>query len=136
MIVYLTVMIAVGLGPVIKYRSLPKSRLLLIFYSELSTGPLVPALIGGITNALILPLFIFSAGPVSGGHLNPTITIATFFTRLSTFPRALLYVIFQTGGAGLAGLLVRASLGTREVSICLGSEVWTNSGSGKWEAAR
>jgi glycerol uptake facilitator-like aquaporin len=74
-------------------------------------------LVAGASNAILLSLFIFAAGPVSGGHLNPTITIATFLSRLSTFPRAVLYVAFQVGGAGLGGLLVRASLDTRNVSL-------------------
>ncbi|KAJ5496976.1 hypothetical protein N7463_008963 [Penicillium fimorum] len=84
---------------------------------QLDTGPVVPSLIGGLLNALTLPLFIFAAGPVSGGHVNPTITIATFFARLSTFPRSILYVSFQLLGATVAGYLLRSSLDTRSFII-------------------
>lgn len=77
---------------------------------------MVPSLIGGLLNILTLPLFIFAAGPVSGGHVNPTITIATFFARLSTFPRSILYVSFQLLGATVAGYLLRSSFDTRSVS--------------------
>lgn len=73
-------------------------------------GPLV----GGITNWFLLTLFIFSFGAVSGGHLNPTITIATFFAQLCSLPRLVLYIGFQTAGAALAGLLAWAALGTRD----------------------
>ena len=76
----------------------------------------MPPLIGGITNAILLSLFIFSASPVSGGHLNPLITLATFFARLTTFPRMVIYITFQLSGASLAGLLVRASMDSRNWS--------------------
>lgn len=63
----------------------------------------------------VLPLFIYTAGPVSGAHLNPTITMATFFGRLTTLARCTLYIAFQIFGAAIAGWLVRASLDTRSV---------------------
>ncbi|KAK7415031.1 hypothetical protein QQX98_006169 [Neonectria punicea] len=73
-------------------------------------GPLV----GGLTNFLFLSLFISAFGAVSGAHFNPLITVATFFARLCSLPRMILYVVFQLGGSTLAGLLVRASYGTRD----------------------
>ncbi|CAG8094754.1 unnamed protein product [Penicillium olsonii] len=80
-----------------------------------ATGALVPSLLGAVTAILVLPLLIFATGPVSGAHLNPTITIATFFARLATLPRCILYIGFQTLGATIAGLLLRASFDTRSV---------------------
>ncbi|KUM66008.1 hypothetical protein ACN42_g1110 [Penicillium freii] len=85
--------------------------------STFSTGALVPSLLGGLTASLVLPLFIFATGPVSGAHLNPTITIATFFGRLATLPRCILYIGFQTFGGAMAGLLLRASFDTRSFSV-------------------
>ncbi|KAM3448359.1 hypothetical protein MY3296_007893 [Beauveria thailandica] len=84
---------------------------------DLPTGPVVPGLIGGAIVILLLPLFIFTLGPVSGGHLNPMVTIATFFSRLTTFPRCVLYVAFQTFGSAIAGWLARASLDTRSFIV-------------------
>jgi glycerol uptake facilitator-like aquaporin len=78
-----------------------------------STTRFLGALVGGVSNFILLSLFIFAFSPVSGGHLNPNITIATFFARLTSFPRMVLYVAFQTIGATLAGLLIRAAYGTR-----------------------
>ena len=69
---------------------------------------------GGVSNFILLSLFIFTFSPVSGGHLNPNITIATFFARLTSFPRMVLYVAFQTAGGCLGGLLVRAAYGSRD----------------------
>jgi glycerol uptake facilitator-like aquaporin len=76
-------------------------------------GPLV----GGVLNFLYLTLFTFCFGAVSGAHLNPTITIATLFARLCSFPRAVLYIAFQTGGGALGGLMARASYGTRDFKV-------------------
>lgn len=78
------------------------------FSTVLFLGPLV----GSITNVIVLSLFIFTFGVISGGHLNPLITIATFMCRLTTLPRLVLYVGFQLCGAILGGMLVRASLNT------------------------
>jgi glycerol uptake facilitator-like aquaporin len=61
-------------------------------------------------NAISLSLLIFSASPISGGHMNPLISISTFFGRLTTLPRTVLYVLFQTAGATIAGLLIRTAL--------------------------
>ena len=100
MLTWITCMFSVGLGAVAK---------------ELSTGPLVPNIVGNVVNAINLALFIFAAGPPSGGHINPTISIATFLLGLATLPRVVLYVLFQTAGASLGGLLTRAALGTSDV---------------------
>ncbi|PSN67864.1 aquaporin-like protein, partial [Corynespora cassiicola Philippines] len=100
--IYLSGLIAVGLGPA---------------GTATSLGPITPAIFGAITNFLLISLFIFAGGPVSGGHFNPLITISTFTARLSIFPRTILYVFFQCAGAVVAGFLVRASLGTPAESL-------------------
>jgi glycerol uptake facilitator-like aquaporin len=56
---------------------------------------------------------IFSFGAISGAHFSPLITLGTFFARLTTFPRLVIYVFAQTSGGALAGLLLRASANTR-----------------------
>lgn len=84
-----------------------------VFGTVLFLGPLV----GSITNVIVISLFVFTFGIVSGGHLNPLITIATFFARLTTLPRMVLYVGFQISGAVLAGLLVRASMNSTNFKV-------------------
>lgn len=69
-----------------------------LLISDFSSGAVFPTLLGAVTNTVTLALMIFVAGPVSGGHINPLITISIFFGRLATFPRAILYVLFQTIG--------------------------------------
>ena len=46
----------------------------------------VPAYVG-VTNIVLLSVFIMAAAPASGGHLNPLITYSTMLTGLSGFAR-------------------------------------------------
>ena len=94
--IYLSGLISLGLAPAVTATSL---------------GPIVPAMIGSVTTLILLPLFIFAGGPISGGHFNPFITMSTFCAKLSSFPRTMLYIPSQCIGAVIAGFLVRASLG-------------------------
>ncbi|KAJ5973378.1 MIP transporter [Penicillium waksmanii] len=74
-------------------------------------------LFGGITNLLLTPLLIYTFSPSSGGHISPTITLATFFARIISFPRMILYLAGQTLGGALAGLLLNSAYGTREFTV-------------------
>jgi glycerol uptake facilitator-like aquaporin len=84
-----------------------------IYFTATFLGPLV----GGITNWLFLTLFIFSFSSVSGAHLNPLITMATFFARLISIPRMVLYLAGQILGGTLAGLMLRTSFGSRNFVV-------------------
>ncbi|KAK3673850.1 hypothetical protein LTR78_006405 [Recurvomyces mirabilis] len=68
-------------------------------------------LYAALFNVVGLTLFIYSAGPASGGHLNPTITMSTFFAGLCTFPRMVLYVSAQCTGAVIGSYWLRLGLG-------------------------
>ena len=117
LLAYLTCFVAIGLGNVVEY-VVPDllAADTVNSYRTFQSGALVPSLLGSVVAMFTLPLFIFAAGPVSGAHLNPTITIATFFGRLATLSRCILYIAFQTFGGALAGWLLRASFNTRSVS--------------------
>lgn len=83
-------------------------------------------LFGALGGFIALGLFTFCLGPVSGAHLSktisssvlmnntnlpdPTITLATFFTGLSTLPRTVLYISAQCIGAIIAGYWLRLGL--------------------------
>jgi len=87
-----------------------------------TTGPFGTAsflgpLIGSVINIIILTLLIYSFGAISGAHMNPLITLGTFFARLTTFPRMVLYIAAQVSGASLAGLLLRAAADTRDFKV-------------------
>lgn len=45
--------------------------------------------------------------------MNPMVSAATFFTRFTTFPRAVLYIIFQMVGATIGAWLIRGSYGSK-----------------------
>lgn len=64
-------------------------------YSILSTKSLVSSIVGAISDAAVLSLFVLTAGPFSGSHVNPAIGFATFLMCLSTFPQTVLYVVFS-----------------------------------------
>jgi glycerol uptake facilitator-like aquaporin len=81
------------------------------------TANFIGPLIGAVTNIIFLTIAIYCFSPISGGHLQPFITIATFMVRLTSFPRMVLYVAFQLGGAAIAGLLLRASWGNRDFKV-------------------
>jgi glycerol uptake facilitator-like aquaporin len=86
-------------------------------FGNFNNAAFIGPVVGGITNWILLTLMTFTFGALSGAHLNPTITLATFFARLCTFPRMVLYVAFQTAGGAIAGLLARASYGTRDFKV-------------------
>jgi hypothetical protein len=96
--VYTSGLVSAGLGSLVEATAL---------------GPVAPAVFGSIVNLVLISLFIFAAGPISGAHLNPLITMSTFTARLSILPRTVLYIILQCLGAVVAGFLLRASLGVR-----------------------
>ncbi|KAF1970211.1 aquaporin-like protein [Bimuria novae-zelandiae CBS 107.79] len=74
-------------------------------------GQVTATVIASLANALLIALFIYGGGPVSGGHFNPLITMGTFVAKLAALPRVVLYVGFQCAGAVVAGFMVRVSLG-------------------------
>ncbi|KAJ4289698.1 hypothetical protein N0V90_011027 [Kalmusia sp. IMI 367209] len=61
--------------------------------TQSSNGPVTSAIIASVANVFLISLFIFGGGPVSGGHFNPLITMATFAAQLAAFPRAVFYVL-------------------------------------------
>jgi hypothetical protein len=60
---------------------------------------------------IVSNVFPDCAGPVTGAHFNPLITMGTFCARLTSLPRMILYIIGQSIGAILGAFMVRASLG-------------------------
>lgn len=65
----------------------------------------------GVSNIVLLSLFIYALAPASGGHINPIITFTTMLTGLTGFARGMLYMVAQLIGAGVAGGLIRGSFG-------------------------
>jgi glycerol uptake facilitator-like aquaporin len=79
--------------------------------TTLRASPMAISLYAALLNTVGLSLFIFAAAPASGGHINPSITMATFFAGLSTLPRSVLYIVAQTLGAIVGGYWLKLGLG-------------------------
>ena len=86
------------------------SGLIDVTLQNLQNPDAIPAYVG-LSNVVLLALFIYATAPGSGGHVNPVISFSTFLTGLTPLPRAVLYMVGQTFGAALAGGLLRGSLG-------------------------
>jgi len=79
--------------------------------SATSLGPVLPVAIAAVAQFLFLTLFIFSLGPVTGSHLSPLISFATFLAKLTSLPRMILYITFQCIGGLVGAFILRAALG-------------------------
>ena len=100
----MSVLIQVFLGGLLSHGLLPLGN-------ATSLGPVLPVGIAAIMQFFTLTLFIFAVGPITGAHFSPLITLATFFTQLTSLPRAVLYIIFQCIGAVIGAFILRGALG-------------------------
>ena len=71
--------------------------LLSVILNARSFGNLAPLTIG-----LALTIAIAIGGAVSGGHFNPAVTLVMFFKDQVSQNDALMYVVAQCAGAGVA----------------------------------
>jgi aquaporin TIP len=60
-----------------------------------------------LANGLVIAVMVSAAGPISGGHINPAVTLGFLVTRRMTAPLAVVYWVAQFGGAVLAALLLK-----------------------------
>jgi aquaporin Z len=58
-------------------------------------------------NGLVIAVMVSAAGPISGGHINPAITLGFLVTRRIAPALAIVYWVAQFGGAILAALLLK-----------------------------
>jgi glycerol uptake facilitator-like aquaporin len=71
--------------------------------------------------ALVLGLFVYSVGHISGTHINPAVTIGAWSIKKIESKDALLYIVFQCIGAGLALLLVSSTVG---MPVLIATNTW------------
>ena len=85
------------------------------------SNPLAVPLIGALVNWISLSLFIYTTAPASGGHINPLITMSTFTSGLSTFPRSILYIVGQCIGSLCGSFILKLGLGGDDYypSVCI-----------------
>lgn len=53
-------------------------------------------------------VLVYNTAGISGGHLNPAVTVALLLARKVTVPRAFMYILAQCSGATLGCLIVKA----------------------------
>jgi aquaporin Z len=58
-------------------------------------------------NGLVIAVMVCAAGPISGGHINPAVTLGFLVTRRIEPLLAVVYWVAQFGGAILAALLLK-----------------------------
>ena len=68
-----------------------------------------------ILAALVLGLFVYSIGNISGTHINPAVTIGLWSIGRIKPKEALMYIIAQFIGAGVALYVAKFSMGTAPV---------------------
>jgi glycerol uptake facilitator-like aquaporin len=82
------------------------------------------AIHAALASGLGLATVHFAMRHVSGGHLNPAVTVAMATTRRTSIVRALIYIIAQCAGAALGALTV-AALTPRDTRGLLGATTLT-----------
>ena len=60
-----------------------------------------------LAHALVLSVMITATMSISGGHMNPAVTLALLAVRRITLQTALVYIVAQLIGAVLAGLALK-----------------------------
>jgi glycerol uptake facilitator-like aquaporin len=71
--------------------------------------------------ALVLGLFVYSVGHISGTHINPAVTIGAWSIKKIESKDAILYIVSQCIGAGLALLLVSSTVG---MPVLIATNTW------------
>ncbi|KIV90894.1 hypothetical protein PV10_05498 [Exophiala mesophila] len=91
-----------------------------------SLGPVTPVAFASVIQVFVIALFVYSTGPLTGGHLNPLITMGTFFAGLSSLPRTVLYIVFQCAGAIIGSLIFRESIGASPADLVVVPGCWVD----------
>ena len=100
---------------------------------NLGTGELTASrlMVIALAHGLAIALLVAATARVSGGHINPAVTVAALATGKIGLPKGLLYIVAQLGGAIIGALLIMAVVsgdGGSLGSHSLGSDV--NAGEG------
>lgn len=103
-------------------------------------GSFLFAFLGGAAgsaaaNGLTLAALIYATANVSGGHLNPAVTISTVMTGHTSGSRAIFYVTAQVVGAILAAVMHRLLLPSAEWHVgCFAPHELSLAQAAGWEA--
>lgn len=79
-----------------------------IVISTIETDVKMPNLILSILLAIIIAILLLAVHPVSGGHINPSISFSAALVGLISMSRAIIYIIAQCVGGVLGALALKA----------------------------
>lgn len=72
-------------------------------------APTYPALIVvALAHGLVLAIAVSAAMNISGGHINPAVTIGMLVARRISIPNAIAYIVSQVIGATIGGFMLMA----------------------------
>lgn len=83
-----------------------------IVISSYETNTHSPKLIMAFLICITIAVLVLATLPISGGHINPVITLSAAFIGLISLSHATIYVIAQCAGATLGALALKAVVGT------------------------
>eukprot|EP01102_Stenamoeba_stenopodia_P013997 TRINITY_DN460_c0_g1_i1.p1 TRINITY_DN460_c0_g1~~TRINITY_DN460_c0_g1_i1.p1 ORF type:complete len:268 (-),score=52.73 TRINITY_DN460_c0_g1_i1:71-874(-) len=66
-----------------------------------------------LAHGFTITFLVYATGNISGGHINPAVTIALFVAGVISISRTILYVIAQVSGAIVGSLFLAAILPTK-----------------------
>lgn len=79
-----------------------------IVISSYETETKTPNLIMATLIAMTIAILLIATSPVSGGHINPVITISAMFIGLISISQAAIYILAQCVGATIGALALKA----------------------------
>ncbi|OMO92883.1 Major intrinsic protein [Corchorus olitorius] len=92
-----------------------------IVISSYETQTKTPHLIMSFLIAVVVAILLLATFPISGGHINPVISLAAAFTGLVSLSRAAVYILAQCVGGILGALALQAVVDTKiEQTFSLG----------------
>ena len=76
-----------------------------------------------LAHGLVLMCMVYATGHVSGGHINPAVTIGMWVTKKIKGVHAISYIIAQLIGAAVAGFLLQTIFSSAPASLALGAPI-------------
>ncbi|XVE67098.1 hypothetical protein DITRI_Ditri08aG0132900 [Diplodiscus trichospermus] len=84
-----------------------------IVISSYETETKTPHLIMAFLIAVTITILLLATFPISGGHINPVISLAAAFTGLFSLSRAAIYILAQCVGGILGALALQAVVNSK-----------------------
>ncbi|KAL5561123.1 hypothetical protein UlMin_030870 [Ulmus minor] len=95
------------------------------------TPKLSPNLIMSILISLVVAILLLATNPISGGHINPVVTLSAALVGIISISRAAIYILAQCAGGVLGALALKAVVNTTiEETFSLGGCTLTVIGPG------